>query len=301
MSLPLPQTPLTQRALSAASQMSTTSMFTPEAEMTLLMLRRSFSELSNQESPPNVGLFLAWCEKLLERKIALLSFQRLQYKDCFKRGLLKSRHICMSLEGADYHQIKRAEDELKVILKQRQFLQEDIQDKSTNGAGNTYMAELYHSFRLSRGEQRKTALKTSKEAPPRKKFRELVGGHLGSFRPATPETGADAWCLALGQWLRGDIVECAPIVPFSFDTKELSYMFGVEDAALRSPGNGLFLNKVVEKAFDNGWIVIVPDGSVEATPTEWKIVLLKEDIRANTVYTLPEPERGVIRWNVRSS
>lgn len=75
-------------------------------------------------------------------------------------------------------------------------------------------------------------------------------------------------------------------------------MFGVEDAALRSPRNGLFLNKVVEKGFDNGWIAIVPDGSIEATPTEWKIVVLNEDIRANTVYTLLEPERGVIRWNV---
>lgn len=77
-------------------------------------------------------------------------------------------------------------------------------------------------------------------------------------------------------------------------------MFGVKDSALRIPRNGLFLNKVVEKGLDNGWIAIVPDAGIVLSPTKWKIEVLNEDIRTNIVYTMPEPEGGAICWNVRS-
>ena len=87
---------------------------------------------------------------------------------------------------------------------------------------------------------------------------------------------------------------CAHIVPFSFDKKEPLSMFGVEDAALRNPRNSLFHNKTVEKGFDNEWIAIVPDGSVEAPPLNG-ILVLNEEIRNHAMYTMLEPEKGLIR------
>ena len=91
------------------------------------------------------------------------------------------------------------------------------------------------------------------------------------------------------------MVKCAHITPFSFDSKELYYMFGTDDAALQDPRNGLMLNRVIEGAFDNGWIAIVPNGSVDQTPTEWKLVVLKDSIRNDTVYT-PLTGGAITRW-----
>ena len=94
------------------------------------------------------------------------------------------------------------------------------------------------------------------------------------------------------------MVKCAHIVPFCFDSKELSYLFGTDDAALGSSRNGLFLNKIIKAGWDNGWIAIVPDGSVEATPTEWKLVLLNESIRNNMVYrSSGKNDVSIVRWN----
>lgn len=57
-------------------------------------------------------------------------------------------------------------------------------------------------------------------------------------------------------------------MPNCFDSEELAYVFRTDDAALRSWRNGLFLNNFIEGGCDNGWVAIVPDGSVETTPTE---------------------------------
>ena len=69
----------------------------------------------------------------------------------------------------------------------------------------------------------------------------------------------------------------------------------VDDAALHSLKDALFLSGDVEKGFDNGWIAIVSDGSVEVTPIEWKISVLNAGIRNSTVYSMLKPENGVIR------
>lgn len=45
-------------------------------------------------------------------------------------------------------------------------------------------------------------------------------------------------------------------------------MFGVGDSALESERNGLVLNHVIERAFDNGWVAIVPDGLIEQNPSD---------------------------------
>ena len=47
--------------------------------------------------------------------------------------------------------------------------------------------------------------------------------------------------------------------------------------------NGLFLNRVIEEAWDKGWVAVVPDETVEATPTEWKLGLLNDSVRDHMV------------------
>lgn len=75
-------------------------------------------------------------------------------------------------------------------------------------------------------------------------------------------------------------------------------MFGMEDAALKSPGNGLFMNGIIEKFFDCGWVAIVPRGSIEQTPTEWKMVAIDDQISENAVYQSSESDNEIVRWRV---
>lgn len=68
----------------------------------------------------------------------------------------------------------------------------------------------------------------------------------------------------------------------------------MKSIALHSSRNGLFLNQVIEKGWDNGGAVIVPDETVNHTPTEWKIILLNESVRNDMVSRSDEGE--ITRW-----
>jgi hypothetical protein len=47
------------------------------------------------------------------------------------------------------------------------------------------------------------------------------------------------------------------------------------------------LPTLIEEAFDDGYIAVVPDGSVSATPTEWKVVVLDESKLKNVLNISP--------------
>ena len=44
------------------------------------------------------------------------------------------------------------------------------------------------------------------------------------------------------------------------------------------------MRSTIEEAFDDGYIAIVLEGSVSATPTEWKVVVLDESKLENQVH-----------------
>jgi hypothetical protein len=114
-----------------------------------------------------------------------------------------------------------------------------------------------------------------------------VASYFGAERKTENYFGAEMeterFCSVLGCWIPKAFTKCAHIVPKSFDTKNLAYIFGANDAALCSIRNGIIMSRVVEEGFDNGWMTIVPYGSVESTPTEWKSVLLKDEIKNDMI------------------
>jgi hypothetical protein len=93
------------------------------------------------------------------------------------------------------------------------------------------------------------------------------------------------FCAVLGDWLLKDDTKCAHVAPKSFETRILAYLFGANDAALANPRNGIILHQHIESGFDNGWLVIVPDGKPnhEDEPTEWKIVVLNQERMDRTI------------------
>jgi hypothetical protein len=275
-------------------------MLTPEGHTKFASLKREVSNLSDAPTPQKAKPFLDWRVKILQNEVLALECLREQYKESWEKELITDGSEYNSLRDGVEEELGTTETELAQILKQGQFLREDMQDSSAEFITTAYMEELYTSFGLT-GEkgQKANARKLKYRNWSRKDFRAKVSEYLGVSRQEAPTAASEAWCVALGRWLPHGMVKCAHIVPFAFDTKELSYMFGVEDAALKSEKNGLFLNKVIEAGFDSGWIAIVPHESVEKSPTEWKIVLLNEKVRPNTVYTAPGCQE-VIRWGVSS-
>ena len=74
-------------------------------------------------------------------------------------------------------------------------------------------------------------------------------------------------------------------------------MFGTEEHALESPRNGFILHKSIEGQFDIGNVTIVPHGSVDQVPTEWKLIVLYPGILKHEVYQDPRTNE-ITTWRV---
>ena len=269
--LSTPPTPPAKRAPSASSQ-------------------RKASDLS-EKSPPRTtaAAFLKWRLADIDAQVEIIERIIQDYRANTKED---QSHLNAATEDLE---TKRSELERELVLlhKQQRFIKEDIQD-STKALEDAYAEALYISWRRASEEGQRQF--KNKALLPRDKFKKLCSEYLDARKQICSVAPIQIWCHVLG-WLPLDMVKCAHIVPFCFDCKELSYMFGTDDAALSSCRNGLFLNKFIERGWDNGWAAIIPDGSVETTPTEWKLVLLNESIRKNTVYNPGQKGAPIVRWN----
>ncbi|KAL8777214.1 MAG: hypothetical protein Q9194_002687 [Teloschistes cf. exilis] len=181
------------------------------------------------------------------------------------------------------------ERELVILNKNKTLIREDLED-STIGVEESYVEDVYNTWLLANEEGQRVF---RSKATPRKKFRPQVAKYLGSEQGVPSTAVQQTFCQILG-WQPNQVVNCAHIVPFCFDSQELAYMFGSGDTALKSVRNSLFLNSIIEKGFDNGWVAIISDGSVERTPAEWKTVLLNDAIRKDVVFT--NSDNFHVRW-----
>lgn len=273
-----PHIPPAYRATSSATQTSTARLdvLTPESREKVQSLKREGSLLSKSPPPTEAKDYLKRLAEILDNKI-------------------------MNAEADQTH-----------LLKQKQFLREDIQNNSMQAMEVAYLECLYFHRQLNNDEDQTATAKISKpkQSPQmefRKKFRKVVAEYLGTVFPLSgvPEAlkfpwHEYSWCTVTGQWLESKSIECAHIVPFDFDTTETAYLFGVESDALKDPRNGLFMYELIEKGFDRGWIAIVPYSPIESNPIEWKVVLLNDKISANVVIMAEGPYEMTFRWRVSS-
>lgn len=286
-----PVTPPAQRAPSAASQHSNMKLLTPDGVAKVNQLKRKASDLSDQEAPAKASSFLEWRLSVIKAQIAVLVTMRGDYRSSLTASKTKATQDSLepAIERLEVEQTS-LEREFLMLVKQKPFLREDLQD-SSQAIEESYAADIVNSWRLASAEGQKNQ---KKRALPRKQFRDVVAEYLDSIKSYDPTAPREVFCNVLGYQAK-DMVKCAHIIPFCFDSIELSYTFGTDDSALRDPRNGLFLNRVIEGGFDNGWIAIIPNGSVDTTPTEWKLVVLKDSILNDTVYT-PGTGGEIIRW-----
>ena len=270
------------------SRLSTRSSLTDELENTP-NISRKLSPLSSEISqakpaPQSAGAFLRWRLESLNYKIQYSEVAELAVMEAGKEDQFLSRV---------QKELLTLEAEKIILLEQNRFIAEGLED-ATKAVGDAYLEELEYAFAHT---SRNGAAVTR-----RKVFKNKVAVYLNSFKPNSMHKLY--YCNVLGQYLASSEetlgIKCAPIVPLSFETTQLAYMFGTEEAALRSPRNGLMLASPIEEAFDNGEIAIVPCGSLDDNPTEWKVIVLHTGLLDKPCWEDPSTGEKTM-WNVSPS
>jgi len=283
-----PQTPPAQRARSIEDY------FSPEAHFKLDSLKRKTSVLSLSTPAKAAGGYIKWRLLWVKSQVEVMQCTRESLKEAYGSGK-------MTKEEFDIHRLNTfdeqavLDEEEKELLSQGRLFEQDLSD-SVESAETAYINDIYYSWRLASSEGQG---KKQKVLAPNK-FNNAVAEYLGAERLLESEAEPQRWCSILGKWINKSLTTCAHIVPKSFDSRELGYIFGAGDAALSSVRNGIVMYRTIETAFDNGWITIVPDGSVESTPTEWKLVLMNDTVKNGTAFTEMD-SRGffkVVHWQV---
>ncbi|KAI4245674.1 MAG: hypothetical protein L6R42_010134 [Xanthoria sp. 1 TBL-2021] len=219
-----------------------------------------------EPAPQFPRAFLRWRLECLEKEIKYFEVAEAAVNEAGKQAEFLDRV---------QKELSTLEAEKLILLEQNRSITEGLEDTS-RVASDAYIGELEYAFANTSGYG---AQKWEQPKLDRQTFKKKVAGYLNSLIPNSMH--GLLYCNVLGEYIwTGPTpgIKCAQIVPFSFDTKQLPYMFGSEEAALRSPRNGLMLYSPIEEALDNGEIAIVPHGSIDSNPTEWKIIVLHTDL-----------------------
>lgn len=302
----LPVTPENKRSLSRLSLGSPaldTIDCSPETKSLLNSRKRKTTELLTEGSPKVTANFLNWRLAVVRSTISYNEVQKkaLREGDSFFDTSSKSRAELLSeVEQED----RDLENEEKVLMSQRKTLEEDLKDIVTakqeiepayfTEVRDAYINELRWSlYAASRANQKIPGEKVPRLE--RKPFRTTVEEYLGTRCNVKDEQLA--WCNVMGLWFDPAQIKCAHIVPYSWNLKDTSHMFGSGEPALVSKRNGLSLLAKIEEAFDNCWIAFVPI-TIDPTPTQWKVVLLNTLVEDNTIFTQfrDSPNQKIWRW-----
>ncbi|KAK5461552.1 hypothetical protein LTR20_006476 [Exophiala xenobiotica] len=102
----------------------------------------------------------------------------------------------------------------------------------------------------------------------------------GSRYLETPEfSSTKIWCPISGREFYGDSMKAAHIVPHSIGEANAAYLFGLKPyegfQVIWSERNGLMIHQSIEKIFDDGRLVIVPDPTDD---NEFLSIVLSQDL-----------------------
>ena len=270
----------------------------PTTKHKLASLKRKASQLLEQKSPEVTSLFLKW-------RLAVVS-SKLEVRNTQKQALVEASNsaeeendsrVALSAEVTADQKGLLAEQTF--LMANQRILEQDLSDIVSNKVElqEAYINELRMMLNMASGKDAKIP---GLKAPrlERTSFGKIVNEYLDT-RQVIPDQGEIAkFCNVLGYWLPPDQIRCVHIVPRSWNTKDIAHMFGSDEPPLTSQRNGLSLQKKIEEAFDNCWIVIVAFDSVESNPTEWKIVLLNIAEKDKVFFTdkFHATDRALWKW-----
>ncbi|KAI9767944.1 MAG: hypothetical protein M1839_004308 [Geoglossum umbratile] len=105
--------------------------------------------------------------------------------------------------------------------------------------------------------------------------------------PATDDSPEKGWlqCQVTGEFFPDNTVKAAHIVPASLGTELATYIFGEEKGTrIFSVDNCLILHTDIERAFDNGNIVILPVDLTKTPIRRWRVALVNDSCRNQGLY-----------------
>jgi hypothetical protein len=160
-----------------------------------------------------------------------------KFRDFF--GIAKKSKIFTDEEYDDavkelQSEVDQKERELITLKRQKKVISDDIDEvlpqySTIEGA---YSSVLRAKIMSATGKQKKG------KSFDQSAFSKAVLSYYGAVRRLDAES-TEKYCHLLG-WLPEDDVKCAHLVPKSLESEELAYLFGVREAVLSEPRNGMF-------------------------------------------------------------
>ena len=204
---------------------------------------------------------------------------------------------------------KLPQERLHVLKRQRKTVNEDFAaEGSPNNLELSYVTMLAEKFTAA-SERRDPSSSgvSSKDKKGRNKhqqaeFRKAILDRYAATRVEGSDEEHQVYCHISGSWRLSDEVRAAHIVPQSLGSSDLAHLLGTQEVALTDPRNGnvvacflyarllmyigLSMAKSIEKAFDRGDFVLVPElPDEESEPLRWKVVLTSERLRHLSAFT----------------
>lgn len=256
---------------------------TPETKKEIQSRKRKADQVADEGVPATIPLYLKWRLALVQSALDV-NFMKKQAITEVSEPVDEAGTSMSELMATLKAEEKVLLSEKTLLLSQRKTLNEDLSDVITSLAQleDAYINELRMAAQdASSSKDKLTGLKAPRLS--RGSFGDLIHDYLGT-KDAGENPPEQKFCNIMGYWLPGPYVRCAHIVPYSWSNKDMAHMLCSDELPLTSRRNGLSLHKLLEAAFDNCWIAIVPDGSITPIPTEWKCVVLHSEISKDVFF-----------------
>lgn len=146
----------------------------------------------------------------------------------------KIRKILVEMAASNNDtELGKKERELVILKRQKKAIADDVDE-----ALQRYptIEDAYSSALLTKVI---SASKKWKKAPEQSLYAKRVPSYYDSVKPTPSGDYAEKYCHLKAIWLDRMSIKCAHLVPKSLESDELAYLFGVREADLSEPRNGM--------------------------------------------------------------
>ncbi|OBT91260.1 hypothetical protein VE02_00258 [Pseudogymnoascus sp. 03VT05] len=172
----------------------------------------------------------------------------------------------------------KKERELAILKRQKKAIVDDVDE-----ALQRYptIEDAYSSALLTKVI---SASKKWKKAPQQSLYAKGVISYYDSVKPGLSENYVEKYCHLNAGWQDRMYVKCMHLVPKSLQPDELAYLFGVREADLFEPRNGITFSLGIHKALTKGSTVIMPDKPVYGEEAIWRCIVVQKSKASNVLY-----------------
>lgn len=137
--------------------------------------------------------------------------------------------------GQTKAKVDKKERELIILNRQKKAIADDLDEALQR---DSTIEDAYSSALLTKVVSQS---KKRKKAPERSLFAKgVISYHDSTRRPLPKDDYVEKYCHLGAVWLHSASIKCVDLVPRSFESDELAYLFGVREANLSEARNGMF-------------------------------------------------------------